>query len=238
MHNNFIRVVDLETTGTEPSDKVCEIGFVDVDIDSKSITQVMGNHLVNPGIPIPPQISAIHHIIDEDVADAITWKKASGLVFGDNPNIVAYAAHNAKFERQFCTDDITSGKPWICTYKAALRLWRNAPSHSNQALRYWKKYQNLDRNFANNTHRAMPDAYVTAFHLCELLKETSIESLIDWANKPARQVTCHIGKWRGSKWSEVDTGFLHWILDKDFDEDVIYTVEEELEERYGGDNAQ
>ena len=40
-----------------------------------------------------------------------------------------------------------------------------------------------------------------------------------------------IGKERGKLWSEVDTGFLRWMLDKDFDEDAIFTAKYWLNER-------
>jgi len=111
------------------------------------------------------------------------------------------------------------------------RLWPEAPSHSNQALRYWRRPIGLDRAVAPSGHRAYQDAYVTAFLLRDLLSLASLEDLIEWSSEPALQVRCHIGKWRGTPWSEVDDGFLHWILGKDFDEDVVFTVKHELDRR-------
>ena len=49
----------------------------------------------------------------------------------------AIAAHNADFETKFFEPML----PVICTYKAALRVWPDAPSHSNGALRYWLEDQ-------------------------------------------------------------------------------------------------
>lgn len=229
MLNNIIRVIDLETTGTNATDKVCDVGYVDVDADGAHLLCSRWGNLVNPQIPIPPEISAIHHIIDEDVKDASKWEEVTPYIFNDD-SVIAYAAHNAKFERQFCTDKLTGDAPWICTYKCGLRLWPDAPSHSNQALRYYNKYT-LDRAFANQTHRALPDAYVTAHHVCELLKMASIDDLIKWSNEPALQVRCNIGKQRGMKWSDVGYSFLVWVSERDFDEDVIFTVETEMRKR-------
>lgn len=236
----FIRVIDLETTGFEPPEHaVCEIGWCDVVGDVADPTtglvqwRVAGGAglLINPSRPIPPETSAVHHIVDEDVAHALTWAEVAPNILGTVARPVAFAAHSAKMERQWCTDELTGGVPWICTYKAALRLWRDAPAHSNQALRYWRRPADLDRAAASLSHRAFPDAYVTAFHLRDLLALASLEDLIRWTDEPALQVRCHIGKWRGHLWSEVDFGFLEWIAARDFDEDVLFTVNHEMEQR-------
>jgi exodeoxyribonuclease X len=236
----YIRVIDLETTGFEPPEHgVCEIGWSDVvsvghDLLGAPTAWCVENGfgmLVNPGRPIPPETSAVHHIIDEDVSGSPDWiVAASHALYREDPPI-AYAAHSAKFERQWCTDDLTGGVPWICTYKCALRLWPDAPSHSNQALRYWRRPDGLDREIAFHAHRAFPDAYVTAFHLRDMLALASIETLIEWSSEPALQVRCHIGKWRGTPWRDVDDGFLEWVAVRDFDEDVLFTVEHELSRR-------
>ena len=73
----IIRVIDLETTGpAPPGHGVCEIGWQDVALAESGRWEVWGEGgsiLVNPGRPIPPVTQAIHHIRDEDVADAPGW---------------------------------------------------------------------------------------------------------------------------------------------------------------------
>lgn len=240
MPHEFIRVVDLETTGLEPPEAgVCEIGYCDVALATTDIAgapyrwAVYGGHgmLCNPGCPIPPDVSAIHHIIDEDVAGCDPFLAVASSIVSD-PQVPYLAAHNAKFERHFITYDMAPGRGWICTYKAALRLWPDAPSHSNQALRYWRKPTGLDRRIANAAHRAYPDAYVTAFLLRDMLNDgATVEQLAQWSSEPALQVRCHIGKWRGTPWREVDDGFLYWVSQRDFDEDVLFTVRTEIDRR-------
>ena len=243
-----IRVVDLETTGLDPVDhRVIEIGWCDLvtdrvgragdPIDWLVSERHHGNMLVNPGRPIPPESSAVHHLIDADVRKAGTWRDAAAISFADMTEshpIVAFCAHNIKFERQWCTDDLIGTRPWICTYKCALRLWPDAPSHSNQALRYWRNPTGLDRNIASVAHRAWPDAYVTAFLLRDMLNAgTSVETLVEWSSQPALTVRCHVGKFRGQPWADVEIGFLRWMLDKDFDEDTLFSVRHEIEKRAG-----
>lgn len=239
-----IRVIDIETSGMEPpAAAICEIGWCDVVSATEADGHPSGwtvhmpdSFLVNPGHSIPPDVSAVHHIIDEDVAGAPIQESILAVV--SDPSVEVLCAHNARFERLFITDQMTGGKPWICSYKCALRLWKDAPSHSNQALRYWRKPEGLDRAIANVAHRAGPDAYVTAFLLRDMLNGgAAVEHMIKRSEQPALQVRCHIGKERGKLWSEIDPGFLKWLLDKDFDEDVKFTARYWLDERAKGSNS-
>ena len=247
----LIRAIDLETCGLAPPAGVCELAFVDLVSTTRDLAyepsgwQIDGGNnqwLVNPGQPIPPETSAIHHLIDEDVADAPVFSEVVAHLFDKRPSTPAHwpesdpegtilAAHNAKFERQWLTPEITGPLRWIDSYKTALRLWPDAPSHSNQALRYWRKPVGLDRDRANVAHRAWPDAYVTAYLLRDMLDLATIDQLVEWSSQPALQVRCQIGKWRGTPWREVDYGFLDWVSTRDFDEDVLFTVKTEMERR-------
>jgi len=74
--------------------------------------------LVRPGIPIPPEASAVHHLIDEDLADAPPLMNAIHLFRGAD----AYVAHNADFEQSFLGPRLGEAT-WVCTYKCALRIW-------------------------------------------------------------------------------------------------------------------
>jgi exodeoxyribonuclease X len=234
-----IRVVDLETTGEAPPEHwPCEIGWVDVvgtPFAGGRLWEVDGGHvstLCDPGREIPPETMAIHHITNSDVEHSMTWPAALSLFSGMLPPD-AYAGHGIKkADRHWLTDEVLGPVPWICTYKCSMRVWPEAPGHSNQALRYWRVPAGLDRALAHPTHRAGPDAYVTAFHVRELLETTSLEQLVEWSGQPVLQRTCRIGQWRGKPWSEVDDGFLTWVLGKDFDEDVIFTVKAERARRH------
>lgn len=228
-----IRVIDLETTGFEPPAEVVEIACADVDIETKQVASSGRQRLVKPSHAIPPEVSAIHHLLDEDVAEAESWEEVWPQFH--RADVVAYAAHNANFERQFITDGMTGGAAWICTYKCALRLWPNAPTHSNFGLFYWRRPAGANRDMLRLSHRAMPDAYVTSFHLRDMLSLAPIEQLIQWSSQPALQVKCNIGKNRGKLWKDVDSGFLSWLLDKDFDEDVKFTAQYHLDQRQRGE---
>src|SRR5690606_37970033 len=78
---------DLETTGVNvASDRIVEIAILKVLPDGrieKRPDPALGKTrlLVNPGVPIPAETSAIHGIFDEDVKDAPTFQEISGKLF-------------------------------------------------------------------------------------------------------------------------------------------------------------
>jgi exodeoxyribonuclease X len=150
-----IRIIDLETTGINATAHVVEVGSVDLLPDG--IIARAQEHLVKPPCLIPAEAQAVHHITDEDVAHAKPWKVVADAFFNRSAcsDLVAFAAHNAAFEKQWLTPALLHGIPLICTYKGAVRLWPQAPRHSNQVLRYWLQLD-LDRSIADRTHRAMP----------------------------------------------------------------------------------
>ena len=180
--------------------------------------------MVRPRKAIPPEASAVHHITDADVAAAPSWEEIWPQIFKANDNVIAFAAHNARFEHQWIAGNILGGIPLICSYKAALRIWPHAPGHSNQVLRYWLKLP-LETERAFPPHRALPDAYVTAHLLRQQLNRASLDDLITWSQQPALLTNVTFGKHRGLKWTDVPNGYLNWIIaNGGFDENVMYTA--------------
>lgn len=218
-----IRVVDLETTGFAPTDSIVEIGAVDL-IGNDIV--LVGSQLVRPPCPIPPHASAVHHITDEQVSGCppIEEQLPFFLDFDRSANVEVFCAHNWRFEAQWLGEKL-DGRAAVCTLKAALRVWPDAPAHNNQALRYWLKPQGLDPLIATAAHRALPDAYVTALILRELLKHVCLEDMISWTKEPALLPRVNFGKHRGLPWTEVPTDYLNWILERsDQNEDVKFTA--------------
>jgi exodeoxyribonuclease X len=229
-----VRVIDLETTGNRPpAHGVCEIGWQDVvqGADGRwRVDETRGALLINPGRAIPPVTMAIHHIIDADVLDAPFFADAAPAVLRPEGGAVALAAHRAAFEQRFCTPALTGGATWICTWKCALRLWPNAPGFSNQVLRYWRMPQGLDREIGLPVHRAMPDAYVTAHHLRDMLNAVPAAQLIAWSAEPGLLPRVPAGPDRGRAWAELDESALARLA-ADRDEDVRFSAATELRRR-------
>jgi len=227
-----VRVIDLETAGNGPND-VCEIGWQDVvqAPDGRwGLDAERGSFLIDPGRPISPETMAIHHILDRDVIGAPLWKQAAASVLQPRQQVAALAAHRAAFERRYCTPRLCAGAPWICTWKCALRLWPHLPRFSNQMLRYQRMPVGLVHEIGLPAHRAMPDAYVTAHHLRDMLNEASLEQLLAWSAQPGLLPRVPAGSERGKAWSQVDLQLLQGFL-KDRDADIRFTAEMELARR-------
>jgi exodeoxyribonuclease X len=223
----FIRVIDFETTAEKPPEaEVCEFGICDVE-HGKLIFEGSASALCSV-TAMTVTARAVHNIDPAECAAFFPFDSAEV----DRPPVEAFAAHNASFEQQFLKTD----KPWICTYKAALRHWPEAPSHSNGALRYW--LQDAGKispvhELTQPVHRAGPDAYVTAHILMALLADgVTPETMIAWTLEPPVMPRCPLGKFRGKPWAEVEDGFLAWMTRQaDMDSDLKWNAAREIERR-------
>lgn len=207
----LIRCIDFETTGIPTEDDpqaICEIGFTDVVDGLVSLDTVA--ILVNPGRPMPVEAQAVHHIADADLIGARPITDGLQLAMQGPPDF--FAAHNADYEQAFFKG---GDVPWIDTYKVALRLWPEAPGHSQQVLRY---YLGLDlvRERAAPAHRAGPDSYVCAGLMQRILQEgaATIEQMVKWSKGPPLLHRVTFGKHKGMLWDELPVDYLQWIANK------------------------
>lgn len=222
----LFRVIDFETSGEKPDGEVIEVGWIDTD--GLSVKRIPHARLIKPERPISVETMAVHHITESAASTGSHPANVFGEL-GDVPEDFAFVAHSAKFEREWWPD--APARPWICTYKCALRVWPESPRHSNQVLRYFLGMDYLPPHYAMPPHRAAPDAYVTAHILTKLLQRATAEELIEWSAQPALLPRVTFGKHRGTSWRDVDWGFLEWVSIRDFDEDVLHTVRTEMERR-------
>lgn len=222
-------VIDTETTGVDPEkDRVVEIGAVKVSMTKKG-PKLAGTFqtLVNPGMPIPPVARGIHHISDEEVSEAPSFDEALSDLRKWAGKEMIPAAHNAKFDSAF----FPKKKGWICTWRSARHLWPDFESHSNQSLRYLlpevnEAIEKAGKEKALPAHRALPDAWVTAHVILEMLKDETPSSLLDLTNSPITLKKVTFGMHRGKLWTEVPRDYLSWVLrQKDMDEDVKHTAD-------------
>ncbi|HUD11479.1 MAG TPA: exonuclease domain-containing protein [Candidatus Saccharimonadia bacterium] len=245
-----IVVIDTETTGLDAAkDAVVELAMVPVTVAELDVSK--GNDqaqqwsigrghdtYVNPQRPIPPETSAVHHIVDADVAEA----PLLGTAIIDCAYVVAQhgattearyicAAHNAPFDRAFLSP--LKAYKWVCTYRCSLHLWPDAPGFGNQVLRYWLglKVPHLgDAYYPRSVfpHSALYDAYVTAALLLKQLETHSVSQLLELSETPVILRTCRFGKHAGTPWAQVPKDYLSWASKQTFDGDVKFTIEHYL----------
>lgn len=229
-----LRVIDFETNGFEPTDEVIEAGTCDV-------SQIGDKWIVDEGHfadffaceKLKPEARAVHHIAPGELEGTEPFDAEDFLLRVVRDKVSAIVAHNWDFEKKWL-GDCANMHP-ICTYKAALRVWPEAPSHSNGALRYWLEDQGIirpDPKLCEPAHRAGPDAYVTAHILVALLEHATGREMVAWTKEPRLLTKCPIGKQKGSPWADVDAGFLGWVMRQPgMEEDIRWNVARELERR-------
>ena len=102
----LFRITDLETSGTGPNDAVVEIGVVDL-VGGETI--IVGSDLVRPPVPVSPEASAIHQIVDDDVSQCMDdcEKLKCSRVFEAWVRSVPYT-YRSRFFRHECRSVRTS----------------------------------------------------------------------------------------------------------------------------------
>jgi len=154
--------VDLETTGTAAAtDAITEIGIVRVEADPEGLASprvTEWSTLVNPGMPIPPEIQALTGITNAMVRDAPSFSRVADEVSARTGGAL-FVAHNARFDygflkHAFARQQRAFSARVLCTVRLSRRLFPDEPRH------------NLDSVIARHglpvagRHRALGDARV------------------------------------------------------------------------------
>ena len=97
-------------------------------------------------------------------------------------------------------------------------------------LRYQRMPEGLVHQIGLPAHRAMPDAYVTAHHLRDLLNEVSAEQLLTWSREPGLLPCVPSGADRGTEWDRLTLESLAQFA-QDRDLDIRFSAQTELTRR-------
>lgn len=228
-----IRIYDNETTGLEPTDKVCELGWTDLvrGDDGWEVGETFSRlYRVET---MPARARAIHHISAEETWPFNPFDAATQLwAHCEADGVDVIAAHNLAYDLTYW------GEPkarTICTLKAARHLWPEAPGHSNGVLRYWLQDQGLIAPIdprCHPAHRAGPDTYVTAHVLRHMLSLTTAAQMVAWTKSPLVFHVWGFGKHQGEKLSDTPDDYLDWVLTKSkLDDDVKWNCQREFDRR-------
>lgn len=201
----FIRIADVETTGFPPAAEIVEIGWTDLRYYPEGwVIEADGQSaFVNPGRPIPPEVTAIHGITDAMVVDGMHPDKAREFI-ARGPDILC--AHNASFDRQFLRGH---SLPWICTLQCSREAWRGFPNYKNETLR-----QQLGIAVGGDAHRAGYDSAVTARILLKLLDVMPIEKILKISNPAFQPLKMPFGEHAGKSFRDIPDSYLRWLVNK------------------------
>lgn len=147
--------IDLETTGLNPAEhEIIEIAWVRFE---RGVIVESFSSLVHPKQPIPPSITELTGISNDEVASAPSIEEVLPEVF-EALSGRTVVAHNASFDRGFL--ETAAGRmglavmdvSWVDSLEAARRAWPGLASYSLSYLRHWLGLS-LDQE-----HRALSDA--------------------------------------------------------------------------------
>ena len=96
-------IFDLETTGMNiSSDRIVEISYLKIFPDQR---EEMKTYRVNPAIPIPPDVTEIHGISNDDVKDAPYFKEIAQTLANTFEGCDIAGFNSTKFDLPFLAEE-------------------------------------------------------------------------------------------------------------------------------------
>jgi len=137
--------LDIETTGLSVTDRIVEIGVVDDD------GEAVFSSLINPEIPIPAEVTAIHGITDQMVHAAPAFDAVRAElqeILAEDGTVVIY---NADFDKRFFPAGFWHDVEVLC----AMQRYSIATGRRRKLERAAKA---AGHTWSNEAHRALADA--------------------------------------------------------------------------------
>lgn len=217
---------DTETTGVSTkNDLIVEIAAYD------PVNNLTFNELVNPGVPIPPQSSAIHHITDDMVAQKPSFEKVGqDFIEFCEGDVVLIAHNNDGFDEPLLKNEFNrhgiESPDWkfLDTLKWARRYRPDLPRHSLQVLRETYGFP------ANNAHRALDDVITLERVFRSMIDDLSIDVVYGLLKGGQDIKIMPFGKYKGKPLQVVPTDYIKWLsengaLDKNENKDLRTSFE-------------
>lgn len=229
-------VFDLETTGLQiTKDRIVQIAVIKLKPDGQTETF---NELVNPGQPIPTEISAIHGITDEMVANAPSFEALAPrlLAFIGDADLAGYNSN--KFDIPVLSEELLRCN---IDFDLGARHFVDVQNifHKMEQRTLAAAYQFYCGKQIENAHNALYDTLATLEVLqAQTEKYTDLSNDIaglakfsivgnqqnaDFAGRLSlneqQEVCYNFGKHKGKTVAEVlklEPGYYGWMLEADF----------------------
>ena len=231
-----LAIFDLETTGTNiTADRIVEIAIIKLMPNGSEQSY---QKRVNPGIPIPPEISAIHGIYDKDIADAPTFAQIAEevITFIGDADLGGYNSN--KFDIPVLSEELMRAGIDV---DLSIKYFVDVQNifHKMEQRTLSAAFQFYCGRSLENAHNALHDTRATldvlkaqlqrypelkqdvAF-LADFSKGGNFD-LLDFAGRIAvnakGEAIYNFGKHRGKTIKEVmklEPGYYGWMLDADF----------------------
>lgn len=225
---------DLETTGTNvTADRIVEISLIKITPDGQEIERT---RRINPGIHIPADATAVHHITDDDVAGCPMFRQVAHSlaeifegcdIAGFNSNRFDIPMLDEEFRRAGIKFDFSRAR-----FVDVQTIFHKKEQRTlTAAYRFYCDKELDDAHSANADTRAtyevlmaQLDRYGDLPNDIEALSEFSSQNRnVDLIGRLIRddkgRIIINFGKYKGREAAETlrrDPGYYSWILQGDF----------------------
>jgi DNA polymerase III subunit epsilon len=192
--------LDIETTGGSPQyDRITEVALIRIEDGEVATTW---QTLINPGEPIPKEITGLTGISNEMVKNAPKFEDIAGDLYSHLEGMVM-VAHNARFDHGFLKAEYkrmggTLRLRTLCTVKLSRKLYPHLKGHSLDAImkRFGLK--------TNARHRGMGDVQLMLDFLDAAKRDLGSVKVLEAINAQLKGPTLPVG---------IDDSFLNEIQD-------------------------
>lgn len=225
---------DLETTGTQlATDRIVEISLVKVMPDGEKI---VSTRRINPGIPIPPEATAVHGITDDDVKDCPSFAEIAKTLAEQIQGCDLAGYNSDRFDIPLLAEEFCRAKVDV-DFRAMAKIDVQAifrKMEPRTLIAAYKFYCGKDLNDAHSAEadtmatyevlKAQLDRYPELQNDIDFLSEyTQTGNNVDFAGRfvynDKHQEVVNFGKYKGQLVEEVfknDLSYYEWILSADF----------------------
>ncbi len=231
---NPIVFFDLETTGTNiVSDRIVEIAYLKIYPNGNEESK---RYLVNPEMPIPQEVTAIHGISDEDVKNEPVFKELAKIIAKDIEGCDLAGYNSARFDLPLLAEEFLRANVDIDLAKRKM-IDVQVIFHKMEQRTLSAAYKFYCNSELTNAHTAEADTRATY----EVLKaqldrydnlKNDVAFLADFSaqHKNAdlagriifndkNEEVFNFGKYKGRRVEDVlneDMGYYGWIMKGDF----------------------
>jgi len=198
---------DTETTGIKADrDRIVEIAAYD------PVRDLRFEKFVNPGCPIPPEVSAIHHITDDMVASAPSFAQVGAeLIEFCEGEVVLIAHNNDSFDLHFLRNEFQRHSLTMPSWKFLDSLkWarRYRPDLPRHTLQFLREIYGIP---SNNAHRALDDVIVLYQIFQSLIDDLPIDDVYSLLNRPRSIQNMPFGKHQGLPLNKLPGNYIQWL---------------------------